>query len=222
MIKEIESEKLAYWYFRINGFFSIPNFVIHSDEGSDQRTEIDLFGIRFPHRKELLNNSMEDDKILTDLSHDKTLVVLVEVTLSKIKINETWKEKERKNMQRALNACGILQSDKEVEKASEELYKTGGYENSLTKIVWICIGKEPNDNYSTRYPKLVTILYDDIFEFIFNRFTKYYEQKLSHDQWDDAGKLLFDTFKKGKKKQLKNPTNNFTHTEYENMFEITD
>jgi len=29
----VDSEKLAYWYLRLNGFLSIPNFIVHRDTG---------------------------------------------------------------------------------------------------------------------------------------------------------------------------------------------
>jgi hypothetical protein len=60
----LNSESLTYWYFRLNGFFTIPNFVVHPDRGSKQRTEVDVFGIRLPNRHELLANPMEDDGVL--------------------------------------------------------------------------------------------------------------------------------------------------------------
>lgn len=61
--EEINSEKLAYWYFRINGCFTITNFVIHPSQGRNQRTDVDIFAIRLPHRQELMVNPMEDDSI---------------------------------------------------------------------------------------------------------------------------------------------------------------
>jgi len=38
----IEAEKLAGWYFRLNGCLTIPNFNIHEDAGIGQRREIDI------------------------------------------------------------------------------------------------------------------------------------------------------------------------------------
>jgi len=34
----IASEKVAYWYFRLNGFLTDVNFIIHSETGGGQRT----------------------------------------------------------------------------------------------------------------------------------------------------------------------------------------
>ena len=62
----LNSESLTYWYFRLNEFFTIPNFVVHPDRGSKQRTDIDVFGIRLPNRHELIADRMEDDGVRTD------------------------------------------------------------------------------------------------------------------------------------------------------------
>jgi hypothetical protein len=55
-MEEISSEKLAYWYLRLNGFLTITNFIVHPDFGRSQRTDVDILGCRFPYRQELLEN----------------------------------------------------------------------------------------------------------------------------------------------------------------------
>jgi len=45
---KIKSEKLAYWYFRLNGFLTIPNLLVHPDRGTEHRTEINILGVRSP------------------------------------------------------------------------------------------------------------------------------------------------------------------------------
>src|SRR4030042_5270975 len=52
----INSEDLAYWYFRLNGFLTIQNLVVHQNSGSQQETEIDIIAARFPYRTELPEN----------------------------------------------------------------------------------------------------------------------------------------------------------------------
>jgi len=46
-------ESLAYWYFRLNGFIPMPNFVLHEVNGVDMRrkynADADLLAVRFPH-----------------------------------------------------------------------------------------------------------------------------------------------------------------------------
>jgi hypothetical protein len=74
---KIKSEKLTYWYFRLNGFLTIPNFVVHPDRGREQGTDVDILGVRFPYRAELLENPMSDDEVFT--TKDKPYIVIAEV-----------------------------------------------------------------------------------------------------------------------------------------------
>ena len=41
-------EEIAYWYLRLNGFFSIENFVIHPSENVDDPSDVDIIAVRFP------------------------------------------------------------------------------------------------------------------------------------------------------------------------------
>jgi len=81
--ERLDPEKVAYWYFRLNGFFQIENFVIHSERRGGQRTDADLLAIRFPFRAERLfddsNDIMADDAQHLALSGDLIDVVVVEV-----------------------------------------------------------------------------------------------------------------------------------------------
>ena len=43
----LDPEKVAYWYFRLNGFLQIENFVVHPERRGSQRTDADLHGLRY-------------------------------------------------------------------------------------------------------------------------------------------------------------------------------
>jgi hypothetical protein len=45
-------ETIAYWYFRLNGFFPLGNFVVHRHGHIQSDAETDLLAIRFPHVSE--------------------------------------------------------------------------------------------------------------------------------------------------------------------------
>ena len=49
-------EKLAYWFLRLNGCTTIENFIAHPDDMGSQRTDVDILGVRLPHRSELLTS----------------------------------------------------------------------------------------------------------------------------------------------------------------------
>lgn len=78
---KIDPENLAYWYFRINGFFTMTNFIIHPDYGRKQRTDVDIMAVRFPYRAELLENTMKDDDIFF-YEKNRIYLILAEVNPS--------------------------------------------------------------------------------------------------------------------------------------------
>ena len=79
----LTTEKVAYWYFRLNGYFQMENFIVHPTGKGGQRTDADLIGVRFPHRAERLiddpDNIMRDDCGTLGLSKNLTDIVIVEV-----------------------------------------------------------------------------------------------------------------------------------------------
>ena len=51
-------DAVAEWFLRLNGFFTVVNFVIHPiepNEASLQRTDADVVGVRFPYRQEIVS-----------------------------------------------------------------------------------------------------------------------------------------------------------------------
>ena len=54
-------ETLAYWYFRLNGFFPLANFVLHrSPNVVEHSADSDLLAVRFPHVYEETGGKPED------------------------------------------------------------------------------------------------------------------------------------------------------------------
>src|SRR6476661_7318065 len=95
----LDPEKVAYWYFRLNGFLQIENFVVHPGRRGAQRTDADLLAVRFPYRAERLfddpNDVMADDEHLLALSHDQIDVLIVEVkTNQPCTLNGPWTRQE--------------------------------------------------------------------------------------------------------------------------------
>jgi hypothetical protein len=54
------SEDKAYWYFRLNGFFLIDNFVIHRSNNVKYSADADLIGIRMPYVFEEIGGRPDD------------------------------------------------------------------------------------------------------------------------------------------------------------------
>jgi len=94
----IRAEELAYWYLRLNGCFTIPNFVVHPDSGTNQKTDIDVLAARFPFRGGELPG-MKDDEFF-ERCRAQTLILLTEVKTSRCSLNRAWLNPESDALQR--------------------------------------------------------------------------------------------------------------------------
>lgn len=61
-------EEVAYWYLRLNGFFPIPNFVVHKSKSVRHTSDVDLMAIRLPYVFEEVGGKRDDwDLVLLNL-----------------------------------------------------------------------------------------------------------------------------------------------------------
>lgn len=185
----LASEDLAYWYLRLNGFLTIPNFIVHPDTGAEQRTDVDVLGVRFPYRAELLVRPMVDDTPFVDVQ-DRAYLVLAEVKRGQCCLNGPWTDPDRHNMQRVLRAIGAFR-DAEIDAAAASLYNTGTFSNGGCHVSLFCFGERVSLDVRRHYPAVPQKLWPEVLAFIFERFTSYRDQKVSHPQWDQTGTRLF-------------------------------
>lgn len=190
-----ESEKVAYWYFRLNGFFQIENFVVHPRSRGSQRTDADLLAVRFPHRAERLiddpNDVMADDVDRISLSHSLIDVVIAEVKTSEsCTLNGPWTREGDQNVHRVLAAIGCLPADR-IEAASADIYRAGVHVSDLGyRIRLVAVGEAHNDELATTYPEVTQLIWVDMLAFIWTRFRRYRRQKTQVDQWNPSGLKL--------------------------------
>lgn len=192
----IRSDKLAYWYFRLNGFLTIPNFVVHPEWTGRQRTEVDILGVRFPHRAELLQNPMIDDEVFTKIK-GKPYIIIAEVKKETCNLNGPWVRREAQNMNRVLKAIGAFK-DEIIDEVARKLYEEGVYENELYYVSLFCVGRRENSDLQGKFKKVPQVIWDDILKFIYNRFKRYEGQKHDHRQWDSTGHELWKAFRASK------------------------
>jgi hypothetical protein len=183
----INTEQLAYWYLRLNGFLTTQNFIVHPDSGSNAQTEADVLGVRFPYRAEL---SMTDDAPFT-LERDRVYIIMAEVKKGACKFNDPWKEPQKENLQRVLRSIGAFRNH-EVDSVAKAIYTTGAYSNSEYHVSLACFGKSKSRSINRKYPKSPQILWNNVLSFIYKRFRSYHNQKSDHGQWDEAGKYLWN------------------------------
>ncbi len=189
---EIQAEQLAYWYLRLNGFLTIPNFIVHPDQGTNQGTDVDILGVRFPYRAELHPRPMTDDRIFArfaNLYGEKSFVALAEVKAGLCTLNGAWTNPDKQNMHRVLRALGVVPMH-EVEMVATAIYKLGCYSNQLYHISMVCVGQEENPYINENYPQVPQIPWDQVLRFIYRRFRDFRNQKVAHGQWDQQGRDL--------------------------------
>lgn len=192
---QITAEQLAYWYLRLNGFLNIPNFVVHPEQGGNQRTDVDVLGVRFPYRAELFSElprspPMQDDEPFRRLP-EKTFIILAEVKAGMCSLNGPWTDPNRQNMQRVLRAVGAF-PEPEVEPVAFSLYARGCYFSQLYLVSLLCMGDRENPRVSENFPDVPQITWATALHFIHRRFRRYRRQKASHGTWDRPGRELWD------------------------------
>lgn len=169
---------IVYWFFRLNGCFTIQNFIVHSEGSAVPKTEVDLLAVRFPDRKEL---DMRDHPIFLT---QKIQLFIVEEKNSKRSFNHPTK----RNFDEILRRVGFV-NDEEAEKIKECLNANGKWEDDKRYIELILVTK--NKNHINDIGRHLS-LKDDILPFIYHRFRQYHEQKKQHKEWPKSGILLFE------------------------------
>ena len=188
MPQMLTAEKLAYWYLRLNGFMTIENFVLHdkSMKGISQRTDADIYGVRFPFREEL---DMTDDEPFRT-QRDKPLFIIAEVKSGECKLNGPWTDSGKENIQYVLRAIGAFEPSI-IEEVAAALYKGYMYEDQQRKIELFAIGSRLSQEYLAERPELKQMLFLDMTQFIYKRLREFRMQKRDHKQWDRVGRYLY-------------------------------
>ncbi|MBI3681040.1 MAG: hypothetical protein HY235_11670 [Acidobacteria bacterium] len=183
------AEELAQWYFRLNGFLTLPNFILHPDRPGSQRTDADIIGIRFPHRRELSSDAIDDQPFA---QQQWPYLVLAEVKSSYVALNKAWTDGSRQNIQAILRAVGIFEVQR-LDDVAGALYSCGvwnpgdGVVCSLF-LVGDCVNRES----PARYVKVPHRNWDQVLAFIHGRFRRFYRLKTQNDQWGPTGKKLWE------------------------------
>jgi len=169
---------------------TIENFIVHPEFGGEgQRTDADILGVRLPFRSEGLRESpMVDHEFVISAV---PMLFIAEVKLRECKLNGPWTDPEAENLPRVLRAAGLHRPD-EVDVVAEALYTGHRYISSSSEVRLYAIGDEGDADLRRRRPGVFTLLWADIFGFIYERFAAYRGVKANHQQWDEVGHRLFD------------------------------
>lgn len=187
---DLGPEHVAYWYLRLNGYLTTGNFVVHPDRGSNQRTDIDVLGVRFPHRAENEVRPMRDDsRVVT--ADDRVHLVVAEAKRGMISFNTSLIDHSQENIYRVLRAVGITNAAQSLHVAAD-LHRTGRSLTDGLRVTLLGFGERRSDVFATTLPDALQLVWTDVLTFIFDRFRAYRTEKRSHGQWDAQGRLLWE------------------------------
>lgn len=195
------SEDVAVWYFRLNGFLTIPGFIVHPDERRLRpHTEADLLGVRFPFSRErLARQEMQDHSLLTGIDNKggRPVFILVEVKADLCNINGPWSEREQANMQRVIRRLGFV-DDQSVDAIANDMYNSARWEDDDFVLQYVCVGDRKNDGRQRQFHNLLQIDWGEIAQFLWSRFSDFPEKLPDggpvHEQWPDFGRAYGEWF----------------------------
>lgn len=193
--RPIKSDVLAVWYFRLNGVFTIPNFVLHPQSRGSARTDADVAGIRYPFRAEFSGEPGLDESWFE--SHAQPCAILAEVKTSECAINGPWSNPEAGNIDQVLSDLGWC-PPAAISSVASTLYTEGVYSTPSLTISLFCVGNSESVAVRARYPKVPQRTWSHITSWIFERFTRYRRRKKDHDQWDSSGQALWTLFEEAR------------------------
>lgn len=181
----LSPERLSYWYLRLNGFMLLENFIVHDETSAEQRTDADLIGVRFNHRRENHSLPMKDDPIIAACDTFLNFVI-AEVKTGKCALNGPWTNPRRTNMQRVLRAIGLVHPS-EIDLHAEAMYTRGTFSTPYCTGRLFAFGRTLDPSL----PAIATpVLFDDMLRFIYKRFREYRKQKRNVVNWTPDGRLI--------------------------------
>lgn len=89
-----------------------------------------------------------------------------------------------------------------VGKAAESLYQKGVFDCPQFYCSLFCVGNAANLDVTDRYPSVPQRTWEQILQFLFERFQTYRNRKADHGSWDDVGQELWNSWRNTTKEQF--------------------
>src|SRR6266852_697469 len=172
-----DPEKVAYWFFRLNGCFTVTNLIVHPPRRGSQESDADILAVRFPHHRELGRSSraLQDHALLT--GHSKIDLILAEVKRSHCELNRAWLRGDSKVLEYFLECIGAFNQGEMLEVANK-LRHLGRYQNEYFRVRLFSIGSAKDSRLAAEQ-----LDWTELLGFIHERFFRE-RRKSQHDQWD--------------------------------------
>lgn len=186
----LKTEHVAYWFLRLNGCLTIPNFILHPDRRGAQRTDADIVAVRFPYREELSETErpLVDHPLFAKSPYVDLVVAEVKSARDYCQINGPWTNPAKGNLTYLLHAMGVFPRER-VDDVVRRLYDGYTYSDDVHRVRLFAFGAAANKELHRSIIQLTWEL--DVLPFIFKRFNEHQSQKMQNDQWDETGRELF-------------------------------
>ena len=178
-----KAEALGQWYLRLNGFLTIPNFILHPPRPGSARTEVDVVGVRLPHRKEFDSGDIDEPEFRRSTAY----LVLAEVKTSRIVLNRAWSDPGA--IEDILHAIGIS-AEADIPSIADSLRMNGIHEAQVLYSAILFIGDDIDAEVVSKYRASPRRSWDQVLAFVYDRFRRYDRLKTQVDQWDEVGQTL--------------------------------
>src|SRR5581483_10639974 len=200
-------------YLRLNGYFTVPGFVVHA--GDDRKrisreqvgnyTEVDVLAVRMPNSLELAPMEITNHELLLDGAGPTA--GLIDVVIAEVKSgndskpNPVWCKGTLYPIEYLVRFVGLHAAD-EIGCVAKALASEYCYEDKRCRIRYIVIAQQPNKYYQAK--GVTYLVLRDAIEFIVKaRGSSWIGAGLGvascHHQWDD---MLISLFKIANKNGL--------------------
>lgn len=134
-------ERLTYWYLRLNGFFLLPDFVLHGTVNSG--ADVDVLAVRLPHVTEAIGGQPGDwdprfEEWGIDLSRDMVGMV-VEVKTGRYRPNSLARSGSRDRLSVSLQRLGLFPADM-IDNVVEQLIRACSHRVDFVVVSKLLVG----------------------------------------------------------------------------------
>ena len=186
----MKHELLTLWFLRLNGYFCVPNFIVHPDAPGPQRTDADILAVRFPYCREVAGAPMpQDDSFVVSDRIDDFLIT--EVKTGECRLNGPWAAPGRGNVQYVLKWMGFLKNESRLEETARALYQQKRWNDpeGIYSVRMVCFGESVSKAPGMR--EVIQRTHLKSAEFVHDRFRRFDTRKADRRQWDDFIRHVF-------------------------------
>jgi hypothetical protein len=160
-------ERFIASYLRLNGYFTIPNFIVHAADDPKRistgqvgnYTETDIIGVRMPYSREITGKlHIANDRLLTDGATGRIDVVVAEVKSgTDNKPNRVWRGAQRNEAITYLSRFIGLHKESDLSQVAESLATKFRYEDKRCRFRYIVFAPVANEHYKKLGVSYITL-----------------------------------------------------------------